>query len=213
MKKLGCLIRMAPIIVERKRYYRVMDLSARLCGALVVLAVVAAPVLVPAVASADAVTRPCPGPNQYYADPDEGTKFWECSNGIAYRFECPASLVWDIKLLTCNYPDQVARETTTVAGPAKLKLLPVPHVSGLNAKVTDATGAPLPWAKVVFTAAGVGTLCTAIANSHGVAECDSPNLLGGVISLLTGYTATYAGNSGSGIGNFDASSSHGAITP
>ncbi|MFI5666369.1 hypothetical protein [Streptomyces sp. NPDC051704] len=34
------------------------------------------------------VTKECPGPNQYYGDADF-TKFWECSNGIAYRFDCP----------------------------------------------------------------------------------------------------------------------------
>ncbi|MFJ9643648.1 carbohydrate-binding module family 14 protein [Streptomyces sp. NPDC101206] len=49
------------------------------------------------------ITEPCPGEQQYYPDEDPG-RFWECSNGVAYRFDCPASLHWDIKLLTCNDP-------------------------------------------------------------------------------------------------------------
>ncbi|MCX4546988.1 carbohydrate-binding module family 14 protein [Streptomyces sp. NBC_01565] len=54
------------------------------------------------------VTKECPGGNQYYGDADF-TKFWECSNGVAYRFDCPAGLHWDLKLLTCNYPEQANR--------------------------------------------------------------------------------------------------------
>ncbi|MFF9056629.1 carbohydrate-binding module family 14 protein [Streptomyces erythrochromogenes] len=54
------------------------------------------------------ITKECPGPNQYYGDADF-TKFWECSNGIAYLFDCPAGLHWDLTLLTCNYPDQANR--------------------------------------------------------------------------------------------------------
>lgn len=56
------------------------------------------------------VTKPCPGDQQYYPDEDP-TKFWECSNGTAYRFDCPAGLWWDTKLLTCNWPDAAGRET------------------------------------------------------------------------------------------------------
>ncbi|MGW6949466.1 hypothetical protein [Streptomyces xanthophaeus] len=36
-----------------------------------------------------AVTKECPGPNQCYGEADF-TKFCECSNGIAYLFDCPA---------------------------------------------------------------------------------------------------------------------------
>ncbi|WP_327380704.1 carbohydrate-binding module family 14 protein [Streptomyces sp. NBC_01207] len=65
----------------------------------------------PQTTAADAphpVTKECPGGNQYYGDADF-TKFWECSNGIAYRFDCPAGLHWDLNLLTCNYPEQANR--------------------------------------------------------------------------------------------------------
>lgn len=54
------------------------------------------------------VTKPCPGDQQYYPHTDP-TKFWECSNGTAYRFDCPANLWWDINLLTCNYPEHATR--------------------------------------------------------------------------------------------------------
>ncbi|GAA2823152.1 hypothetical protein GCM10010505_55090 [Kitasatospora aburaviensis] len=55
------------------------------------------------------VTKPCPGDQQYYpADVPE--KFWECSNGTAYLFDCPAGLHWDTELLTCNYPEAAGWE-------------------------------------------------------------------------------------------------------
>ncbi|MGW6877554.1 chitin binding peritrophin-A domain-containing protein [Streptomyces xanthophaeus] len=55
-----------------------------------------------------AVTKGCPGPNQCYGEADF-TKFCECSNGIAYLFDCPAGLHRDLTLLTSNYPEQANR--------------------------------------------------------------------------------------------------------
>ncbi|MFC8454421.1 carbohydrate-binding module family 14 protein [Kitasatospora sp. NPDC057223] len=75
------------------------------------LSAAAVPPAVAASATRDAqpVTKPCPGSDQYYPDSDP-SKFWECSNGIAYRFDCPAGLHWDTNLLTCNYPEQAGRQ-------------------------------------------------------------------------------------------------------
>ncbi|MGW9372946.1 hypothetical protein ACWGVR_23300 [Streptomyces xanthophaeus] len=55
-----------------------------------------------------AVTKGCPGPNQCYGDADF-TKFWECSYGIAYLFDRPVGLHWDLTLPTSNYPEQANR--------------------------------------------------------------------------------------------------------
>ncbi|MFE7045688.1 carbohydrate-binding module family 14 protein [Streptomyces atratus] len=76
-----------------------------------VLGAAAVPQTVAAAAAYDAppVTKPCPGDQQYYPDSDP-SKFWECSNGIAYLFDCPAGLHWDTTLLTCNYPEQASQQ-------------------------------------------------------------------------------------------------------
>ncbi|MFJ4795615.1 chitin binding peritrophin-A domain-containing protein [Kitasatospora purpeofusca] len=140
------------------------------------------------------LSRPCPGPNQYYGDPNDPTKSWECSNGVAYQFECPAGLWWDTKLLTCNYPEQVLvdQKSSTTAGPAHLRLLPL-GLTGLHAHVDTGPGIG-PWADVTFTAADGTVLCAAQADGSGNASCDaSPGVLGLVADLLTGYTATYRG--------------------
>ncbi|MFE5772680.1 carbohydrate-binding module family 14 protein [Streptomyces sp. NPDC056485] len=81
-------------------------LSLALAAAGLILAAAAAP---PAMADDEPyITKPCPGDQQYYGDANF-TKFWECSNNIAYRFDCPAGLHWDLNLLTCNYPEAAGR--------------------------------------------------------------------------------------------------------
>ncbi|GAA1251017.1 hypothetical protein GCM10009665_47150 [Kitasatospora nipponensis] len=159
------------------------------------------------------VTNPCPGPNQYYGDPNDPGQFWECSNGIAYRFDCPANLWWDTTLLTCNYPEQVAvdRKSTTTAGPARLSLLPL-GLTNLHAHFHAGAGFG-PWADITFTAADGTVLCTAQADSHGNASCDAdPAVLGLVAALLTGYTATYQGlGDQEGTPVIQPSSGHGTV--
>ncbi|WP_084904930.1 carbohydrate-binding module family 14 protein [Streptomyces sp. CB03238] len=54
------------------------------------------------------VTEPCPGDQQYYPGEDP-SRFWGCSDGTAYRFDCPAGLHWDVRLNTCNWPDVAGR--------------------------------------------------------------------------------------------------------
>ncbi|MFD4906963.1 chitin binding peritrophin-A domain-containing protein [Kitasatospora purpeofusca] len=137
---------------------------------------------------------PLPRPEPVLRRPERSDQAWECSNGVAYQFDCPAGLWWDTKLLTCNYPEQVAvdQKSTTTAGPARLRLLPL-GLTDLHAHVDTGPGIG-PWADVTFTAADGTVLCTAQADSNGNASCDaSPNVLGLVADLLTGYTATYRG--------------------
>lgn len=71
--------------------------------------------------SPEPVTKPCPGDQQYYPDED-ASRFWECSNGIAYRFDCAIAdastgerLHWDQAKLTCVWPRDSERTTTTPA--------------------------------------------------------------------------------------------------
>ncbi|MER5636518.1 carbohydrate-binding module family 14 protein [Kitasatospora sp. NPDC002227] len=177
-------------------------LSATAAALLLALAV---PATAGAAEEPTPITRSCPGPNQYYGDPNDPTKFWECSNGVAYRFDCPAGLHWDTKLLTCNYPEQVPfGRSTTKAGTAHLTLLPL-GLANLNAHFEPPEGIG-PWADVTFTAADGTVLCTAQADSHGNASCDAdPSVLGLVGDLLTGYIATYAGEAA------EPSSGHGTI--
>ncbi|RJQ71964.1 hypothetical protein D5S17_26650 [Pseudonocardiaceae bacterium YIM PH 21723] len=174
---------------------------------LAVISVAVAAFLAP-VAAADPVSRDCPGPNQYYADPDDATLFWECSNGIAYRFDCPAGLFWDTTLLTCNYPEQVpVNVSTTTAGTARLSLDPL-GLTDLNARF-DAGPSVGRWATITFTAADGTVLCTAQADNSGYASCDAePGALETVADLLAGYTATYAGK-----GSVTPSSGHGSVRP
>ncbi|MGW4688023.1 carbohydrate-binding module family 14 protein [Streptomyces sp. NPDC004244] len=80
---------------------RKLGMAAAVAG--LVLAGVAAPQALAVDPEPQYITKPCPGEQQYYPDEDPG-RFWECSNGVAYRFDCPASLHWDVKLLTCNDP-------------------------------------------------------------------------------------------------------------
>ncbi|MFG2749466.1 chitin binding peritrophin-A domain-containing protein [Streptomyces xanthophaeus] len=76
-----------------------------------------------------AVTKECPVLNQCYGDADF-TKYWECSNGIAYLFGCPAGLHWDLTLLTSNYPEQANR----VEG------RPPPHLATLSTMRLQSAG-------------------------------------------------------------------------
>ncbi|MEU2451090.1 carbohydrate-binding module family 14 protein [Streptomyces sp. NPDC012765] len=74
--------------------------------------------------SPEPVTKPCPGDQQYYPDED-ASRFWECSNGIAYRFDCAIAdaatgerLQWDQAKLTCVWPAKGERTTTAPALPS-----------------------------------------------------------------------------------------------
>ncbi|MFJ7266431.1 carbohydrate-binding module family 14 protein [Streptomyces sp. NPDC099050] len=64
----------------------------------------------PGVASAAAddsvpVVGPCPQEGrQFYPDPDY-TKFWECFDGTAYRFDRPPGLHGNPRLDACDYPE------------------------------------------------------------------------------------------------------------
>lgn len=87
-------------------------MTARRTGMALVAGLLLAGAVAPQALAADEptqyVTKPCPGDQQYYPDTDP-TKFWECSNNVAYRFDCPAGLWWNIKLLTCDYPARATR--------------------------------------------------------------------------------------------------------
>ncbi|RIB00646.1 Carbohydrate-Binding Module Family 14 protein [Gigaspora rosea] len=43
-------------------------------------------------------------PNGLYANPYDCTTFYQCSNGVAYLFDCPDDLQWSSKLQRCEWP-------------------------------------------------------------------------------------------------------------
>lgn len=49
----------------------------------------------------------CYKQNGYIRDNADCAKFYFCNNGIAFNFECPPSLYFDLKNLTCNYSNLV----------------------------------------------------------------------------------------------------------
>jgi hypothetical protein len=49
----------------------------------------------------------CPrvdGPDSVYIPHEECNKFWQCSNGVAYEFDCPDILVFDPRINVCVWP-------------------------------------------------------------------------------------------------------------
>ncbi|XP_019635215.1 PREDICTED: lactose-binding lectin l-2-like [Branchiostoma belcheri] len=54
------------------------------------------------------VDDPCEGlPNGNYPDPDECTRIYSCSNGIAYLMDCPEDLYYNEKTDQCDSPENV----------------------------------------------------------------------------------------------------------
>ncbi|XP_056641952.1 probable chitinase 10 [Diorhabda sublineata] len=48
-------------------------------------------------------TPQCTYEHQYFPYPFDCTKFYMCSNGIAYLMDCPSGEFWDQRILTCDY--------------------------------------------------------------------------------------------------------------
>ncbi|KAF0297291.1 Peritrophin-1 [Amphibalanus amphitrite] len=43
----------------------------------------------------------------YFRDEANCAVFYQCSNGVAYKFDCPAGTLFDTTLNVCNWPDAV----------------------------------------------------------------------------------------------------------
>ena len=41
----------------------------------------------------------------FFAHPDDCHWFFKCRLGVAYCYECPAGLHWNVELETCDYPE------------------------------------------------------------------------------------------------------------
>ena len=51
----------------------------------------------------------CPakdGKDSVYIPHEDCTKFWQCSNGVPYLFDCPANLHFNPTLNVCDWPEQ-----------------------------------------------------------------------------------------------------------
>lgn len=46
-----------------------------------------------------------PNEPSLYPDPDDCTKFYQCSNGLEYLKSCPAGLHFNPFILVCDWPD------------------------------------------------------------------------------------------------------------
>ncbi|RZC36472.1 CBM 14 domain containing protein [Asbolus verrucosus] len=58
----------------------------------------------------------CPpkdGTNSVYIPHNDCTKFWQCSNGTPYLFDCPANLHFNPKLNVCDWPDRAGCNGST----------------------------------------------------------------------------------------------------
>ncbi|CAH1370504.1 unnamed protein product, partial [Tenebrio molitor] len=61
----------------------------------------------------------CPakdGKNPVYVPHKDCTKFWQCSNGTPYLFDCPANLHFNPKLNVCDWPDQAGCNGSSGSG-------------------------------------------------------------------------------------------------
>ncbi|KAJ3630925.1 hypothetical protein MTP99_012088 [Tenebrio molitor] len=61
----------------------------------------------------------CPsrdGQDSVYFPDDDCTKFWQCSNGTPYLFDCPANLHFNPKLNVCDWPDQAGCDGSASSG-------------------------------------------------------------------------------------------------
>lgn len=66
--------------------------------------------------SAHASSFTCPTADGQYSDPDDCGAFFSCSNGIAYKFNCPAGLHFDQANVRCDYKDIVNCGATDGSG-------------------------------------------------------------------------------------------------
>ena len=61
----------------------------------------------------------CPN-DGYHADPEDCTKYYYCTDGVATRIDCPSGLWWDDRFKLCNYPENI---TCTVDDTDKITLV------------------------------------------------------------------------------------------
>lgn len=55
----------------------------------------------------------------YFVDPNNCGRFYRCHNSVAYGFDCPASLYFDVRYSVCNWPFLVDCSTKTrISAPA-----------------------------------------------------------------------------------------------
>lgn len=69
--------------------------------------------------SSSACPVPDPEDPVYLTDPTDPTKFYECSNGVAYPFVCPGELHFNPYTNRCDYPGfSTPSSTTGPSGPS-----------------------------------------------------------------------------------------------
>ncbi|OIV39403.1 hypothetical protein BIV57_00750 [Mangrovactinospora gilvigrisea] len=59
---------------------------------------------VPAAPPSAAPAFACPAPDGMFTDPQDPSGFYQCSNNIAYRKQCPANLEWSQAEQRCEWP-------------------------------------------------------------------------------------------------------------
>ncbi|RZC39266.1 CBM 14 domain containing protein, partial [Asbolus verrucosus] len=116
---------------------------------------------------------PVDGPDAvYFPDPTDCSRFYECSNGVAYLFDCPAGLDFDPKLNVCNYPEQAGcRGGTTTVSPTPSTDQPESTTSGWRTTSTTSTTSAAPTTTTSTTSAAPTT--TPGCDTHSPTETES----------------------------------------
>ncbi|XP_078670908.1 uncharacterized protein LOC144911026 [Branchiostoma floridae x Branchiostoma belcheri] len=85
-------------------------------------------------------------PSGTYPDLEDCTKFYMCSNGISSSFSCPDGLLFDIKTLRCEWPEEATCATSV--------------------KEKKRTPAPLPTKKIYSSAISYDTVTIKTSPTH-----------------------------------------------
>merc|ERR1711962_1466142 len=93
--------------------------TMRLRHCTLLLAAVVGALVLPAAADDFA----CPKPTGIFPDPDDCSRFFECSGGRGYQFHCPDGLLFNAAVFYCDWPRNVdCDQETTTSRPAQLTL-------------------------------------------------------------------------------------------
>jgi len=112
-------------------------MSLRHCTLL--LAAVVGALVLPAAADDFA----CPKPTGIFPDPDDCSRFFECSGGRGYQFHCPDGLLFNAAVLYCDWPRNVdCDQKTTTSRPTSTTQTTSPPKPSTTNTPTSTTNAP-----------------------------------------------------------------------
>merc|ERR1711872_130128 len=85
----------------------------------------------------------CPKPTGIFPDPDDCSRFFECSGGRGYQFHCPDGLLFNAAVFYCDWPRNVdCDQKTTTSRPTSTTQTTSPPKPSTTNTPTSTTNAP-----------------------------------------------------------------------